>query len=68
MAKVIPLYQVVFKTHSMALRLSGEVIQQVRLGFEAHRQAPDIEAIKFHLSSGRAQLKELREMLDMMRA
>ena len=48
--------------------IAVEMEQQVRLGFEKLRDEPDIAAIKYHLSMGRAQLKELTEMLDMMRA
>ena len=47
---------------------AGELVEQVRRGFEVHRKESNLEAIKWHLSAGRAQLKELTEMLDMMRA
>lgn len=62
------MYRLASSTYGVVSTYAGELVQQVRLGFEAQRKAPDIEAVKFHLSAGRAQLKELTEMLDMMRA
>lgn len=39
----------------------GEVRQQIRLGFEAHRSQTEEYARKYLLSDGRAQLKQLRD-------
>jgi len=44
---------------------TGEVREQIRQGFEAHRGEKDNYARKYLLSDGRAQLKQLRETFMM---
>jgi hypothetical protein len=41
--------------------------REVREGFEASRRDKDAYAMKYSLSNGRVQLKQLREMLEMRR-
>lgn len=39
--------------------------EEIRRQFESHREASDLLAIKYHLSDGRQQLKQLQEMLGL---
>ena len=50
---------------SFLLACSGEILEQVRQGFEAQRGEADAYAKKYLLSDGRSQLKMLRETLLM---
>ena len=45
--------------------VAGELRDQVRQAFEAQRSVRDIEAVKYHLSDGRSQLKQLTDMLNL---
>lgn len=47
------------------LECTGDLRQQVRADFERHRGAPDLYSVKYHLSDGRVQLKQLQEMMAM---
>lgn len=47
--------------------LTGELRLQARLEFDATRSQSDPYAIKYALSNGREQLKQLQEMLAMAR-
>jgi hypothetical protein len=47
------------------LRWTGELRKEVRQGFEKERGAKDSYAMKYSLSTGRVQLKQLRDMLGM---
>jgi len=54
--------------HWVSCRLrvcAGELREQVRQAFEAQRGPRDIEAVKYHLSDGRNQLKQLTDMLHL---
>ena len=44
---------------------AGELREQIRQAFEAQSSPRDIEAIKYHLSDGRNQLKQLTDMLNL---
>lgn len=44
---------------------AGELRQQVRAGFDAHSAPKDAYGTKYLLSDGRAQLKQLRDMLSL---
>ena len=48
-------------------RFAGELKQQIRREFESNSQHKEPYAIKYALSMGRDQLKQLSEMLAMMR-
>lgn len=45
--------------------LAGELRMEVRQGFEKERGVRDAYAMKYSLSNGRVQLKQLRDMLGM---
>ena len=44
---------------------AGELFKEVRKGFEDSRKFQDAYAMKYSLSNGRVQLKQLRDMLGM---
>ena len=44
---------------------AGELAREVRKGFEDSRKFQDVYAMKYTLSNGRVQLKQLRDMLGM---
>lgn len=46
---------------------AGEVLSEVRRGFDESRAAPDAYATKYALSDGRTRLKQLEEMLGLTR-
>lgn len=43
----------------------GDLKQQIRADFDRHRNAEDLYSVKYHLSDGRVQLKQLQEMMAM---
>lgn len=43
----------------------GELKQTIRSDFERHRAIDDLYSVKYHLSDGRVQLKNLKEMMAM---
>lgn len=55
--------QLFMRSEHDLLAFAGEVRQQIRLGFEAHRSQTEEYARKYLLSDGRAQLKQLRDTL-----
>jgi hypothetical protein len=64
--EVLKLYRSFLRTAQKAPPAAqGEVREQIRQGFEAHRGETDNYARKYLLSDGRAQLKQLRETLLM---
>jgi hypothetical protein len=44
---------------------AADIHREVRRQFEEHRNAPDAYAIKYLLSDGRVQLKQLREIIGL---
>ena len=44
---------------------AGELKQTIRADFERHRTIDDLYSVKYHLSDGRVQLKNLKEMMAM---
>ena len=54
---------------TIAMRRGGppaaDIHREVRRQFEQHRSAPDAYAIKYLLSDGRVQLKQLNEMIGL---
>ena len=44
---------------------AGDLKQLVRADFDRHRIAKDLYSVKYHLSDGRVQLKQLQETLAM---
>ena len=44
---------------------AGDLKQLVRADFDRHRVAKDLYSVKYHLSDGRVQLKQLQETLAM---
>jgi len=44
---------------------AGDLKQQIRADFARHRGAEDLYSVKYHLSDGRVQLKQLQEMMAM---
>lgn len=44
---------------------AGDLKQQIRADFTRHRGAEDLYSVKYHLSDGRVQLKQLQEMMAM---
>lgn len=47
------------------LPCTGELLEEIRQGFEESRKFKDAYAMKYSLSNGRVQLKQLRDMLGM---
>ncbi|BDA41176.1 hypothetical protein COCOBI_01-8310 [Coccomyxa sp. Obi] len=43
----------------------GELRREIRRGFDQERGVKDVYAMKYSLSNGRVQLKQLRDMLGM---
>lgn len=44
---------------------TGELRKEIRQGFDQERGVKDVYAMKYSLSNGRVQLKQLRDMLGM---
>lgn len=67
-SQVISLYrQFVRAVRGLPAGPRGEVLQQVRSEFERYKQAPDLYAVKYHLSDGRERLKQLTDMIGLSR-
>ncbi len=52
-------------TLSSDLLNTGELRKEIRHGFDQERGVKDTYAMKYSLSNGRVQLKQLRDMLGM---
>ena len=44
---------------------AADLLKEVRQGFESSKKSQDAYAMKYSLSNGRVQLKQLRDMLGM---